>query len=76
MATLRPLAPDASGVPKVITAPDTIDPAILPASSASGVPLTIASGSTFTVPTNIQMFAPLDIIVDGELVLDGEMVFG
>lgn len=36
MATLRPLAPDASGVPKTIAAPDTISLDVLP-----GVPLYI-----------------------------------
>lgn len=74
MALLRPLAPDSTtGVPKQIASPDTIDPAILPASS-SATPTSITGGS-FTVASNTQMlfFAPL--ILDDSFIVDGTAVF-
>lgn len=40
------------------------------------VPLVIATGASYTVASNTQARADFDLVVNGELILDGEVLFG
>lgn len=75
MSTKFPLIPDPiTGIPRPIASPETIDSSVLPTSSAgSSVPTYISTGVSYTVSG--QVYAPLDITSDGEIVCDGELVF-
>lgn len=42
--------------------------------SAVGVPTYIAPGETFTVPANRQVLFAIDIVNDGDLIVDGDLV--
>lgn len=73
MATVSPLAVNpATGNPKTITPPDTIDPAVLPA-SGSATPTLIAAGTTYTVAAGTQVLWAEPITILGQKVLNGVM---
>lgn len=75
MTLRRPLAL-VGGNPSEIPSGDTIDPAVLPASS-SYPPLAIAGGVTFQVPDNTQVLYGTEIDVTGEIEFtgSGELVY-
>lgn len=67
------------GVPgglATLDAEGLLSPDQRPAGSGGGgfVPTYIAEGETFTVPENTQALYVLPILVDGDLVIDGNLV--
>jgi len=44
------------------------------AASASYPPTLVATGETFTVPTNQQVLVAEEVVVDGEIVMNGALV--
>lgn len=74
MTTRKPLFNNA-GTMTEIASPDTIDPALLPASSAAS-PLVVADGATRTIAADTQETWDLAVNVIGIIVIDGALVVG
>jgi hypothetical protein len=72
LATRKPITV-IGGVLQQITSPDTIDPSILPASSAYFT-TDIPAGTTYDVPAGTCVVCSGPVTAEGALTLEGELM--